>query len=367
VVAVIASGNAPNSYTLTVDRPTGVEAGDLLVAMVSSDGDNITLGAPGGFVDLGNVTGYNRTARVWYKVATNAEPATYTFTSSSGNAYRVAMARVTGAPSSNPIAAPLAWNGANGSTTSLSVPQRTAPTGGALQLALVSYAAAGDITLNLPSGWSTPHPRTANNMALIAGRAVAAGTTAASTFTLTSSPYNHVIGSLLIASGQVVSIARSITPNRDLVRGPFTKILGGSITAAGDSLRQRVVVRLFSRSIGGTGSTDDNFTDAFTDSFATAGGTASTLSATLAKVPVKTFDRSIVTYGGYAKVTVKVLEASIAITGTSRRVIIRVFRATIAPVATFVNSNIGRLFGTPGIVDITVRLAGEIRARVRRR
>lgn len=369
MAAVVASGTSHTGYSLTVTKPNGTSETDLLVAFLAIDGDNSTFGAPGGWVDQGGATGYNRTTRVFTKVASGSEPGSYTFTSSSTNTYRACMVRITGAPTSGYVAQGLAWNGANSSTTSLVVPTRTAPTGGALQLAFPSWASSGVGTISGPVDWDTPHAVTnTDKNALIAWRTVPAGNTGATTFTVSGAGtmYNHAVGSMLISSGQVTTFSRSMAPSKSLVRS-VVKSFAGSVTAAGAVVAQRVVVRLFTRTIGGSGLADDNFTDAFGDSFAVAGGTPATFGADLIRVPKKIFNGSIPIYGGYVNVTQKLLVAAIALTGTSRRTLIRTFVAALAPAAAIVATNVGRLFGSPGIVDITVRRAGEVRARIRRR
>jgi hypothetical protein len=75
------------SFTIngtTVNKPTGVVAGDLLLATMEVDADPVTVTGPSGWTLLldtlvapGTTSAFH--AQVWYKVATASEPASYTW------------------------------------------------------------------------------------------------------------------------------------------------------------------------------------------------------------------------------------------------------------------------------------------------
>lgn len=363
--ASVASGTIQNGYNLTINRPTGVEAGDLLLASVSSDGTGVNLSAPGGWVFIGGKNDVGRTVYSWYKIATNSEPAQYTFSSSSTNAYRVTMLRITGAPTDSPILA-AGYDATNAGGTSFTVPGATGlPTGGALEVAVMTANSGSNFTFSTPSGWSSIGQATDSNAVHMPWRTVTGTSAASQSFSTTASFYSAAWGAIFIRSGQVITISRSITPTKDFFRGPFAKLFTASISIQGASTRTRVVLRLFTRVLGGTGGTD-GFNDDFTDSF-TSPGSANAFGSSLIKSAGKNLGGSITVVGAPVRQANKILGGSITPTGTVTRSPVRVFTASIRPARMLLTQNIGRLFGAPGIVDITVRLAGEIRARVRRR
>ena len=90
--------------SVTVTKPTGTTTGELLVAFHSTDGKE-TLTGPSGWtaVDAVIQMGSSTSSRVYYKVATAAEPANYNFTSGTSEEHVVAIVRITGFNSTNPI------------------------------------------------------------------------------------------------------------------------------------------------------------------------------------------------------------------------------------------------------------------------
>lgn len=99
---------ADSDNTLTLSRPTGVVAGDLLVALLFHDDlDTNTWSGPSGWseivtiVDSGDVCALS----VWAKEAGDSEPSTYDFTkgSANGSVMGGGILRISGADTASPV------------------------------------------------------------------------------------------------------------------------------------------------------------------------------------------------------------------------------------------------------------------------
>jgi len=94
-----------NVRSLALNVPAGTSVGDLLIAVVATDGDNTAslLAAAGwNMIDIGDQSG-RVTMGVWWKNAAVAEPLNYTFTWSNWEQSYGWMMRFTGHDASNPI------------------------------------------------------------------------------------------------------------------------------------------------------------------------------------------------------------------------------------------------------------------------
>jgi N,N-dimethylformamidase beta subunit-like, C-terminal/Bacterial Ig domain/Purple acid Phosphatase, N-terminal domain len=105
---------------LTVAKPAGVVAGDLLLATLEVDADPVTVTGPGGWTLLIDTpaaqgTGAAYHAQVWYKVAGASEPASFSWSVPSGIWVDIGLLAYTGVNSSNPIDA---YSGRYGGTVS---------------------------------------------------------------------------------------------------------------------------------------------------------------------------------------------------------------------------------------------------------
>jgi type II secretory pathway pseudopilin PulG len=125
----VATASVPsNAIGVTVNKPSGTAAGDLLIACFVSDGSwgttlsAITFPPPkpndwkliqGG---AANPSGNTPCFGVWYKIAGASEPATYTFACSSPQELYIAILRYTGHDPTTPINASAIAN-SGGSTT----------------------------------------------------------------------------------------------------------------------------------------------------------------------------------------------------------------------------------------------------------
>jgi hypothetical protein len=92
---------------VTVDKPAGVLAGDLLIATLSAKGSS-TLSAPDGdwvLIEGGGVNPVDNTPSfgVWYKIAASSEPPTYTFSTTGTGPRFLALLRYDGHDPAAPI------------------------------------------------------------------------------------------------------------------------------------------------------------------------------------------------------------------------------------------------------------------------
>lgn len=118
------------------------------------------------------------------------------------------------------------------------------------------------------------------------------------------------------------------------------KTFTGSSTPTGALTKIRVVTRVF------TGS--------------------STPTGALRKSVVKTLAGSSTPTGVLRKVIQKKFTGSSTPTGAYRKAFVRLFTGSSTPTGTLDATRIGRIFGRPGIVVVTHRIVGEVRARIRR-
>jgi len=95
------SWDAPN---VTVNKPTGTVADDLLLAVISTDG-NQAVTAPAGWItiDVGSSPNNAATLATFYKIATASEPASYQFAWPGGERNTGTILRYSNINTSNPI------------------------------------------------------------------------------------------------------------------------------------------------------------------------------------------------------------------------------------------------------------------------
>jgi hypothetical protein len=83
-VASASTQNGSSATTLTINKPTGTVEGDLMVAVMATDGSITGWSGDLDWVELADQGSSTPSLRVAYKVAGPAEPSNYTFTASSG-------------------------------------------------------------------------------------------------------------------------------------------------------------------------------------------------------------------------------------------------------------------------------------------
>jgi hypothetical protein len=131
----------------------------------------------------------------------------------------------------------------------------------------------------------------------------------------------------------------SITASGSLGRSAF-KRFAGSITAAGTLIRLKVVARVFTGSI--------------------------TAAGTMRKAFIRTFSGSITAAGSVRRSALKRFAGSVTPAATIRRQAAKRLSGSITPAGSGTPTFIGRIFGRPGIVVISLIQRAEVRIRHRK-
>lgn len=97
LVGVVSAENASNSTSLDVAKPSGVQAGDLLIAIMGAGSSTgTTWSQPSGWTEARD-SGTSPNIGIAYKVATAGEPSTYSFASANSIAIGVTILAYRGA------------------------------------------------------------------------------------------------------------------------------------------------------------------------------------------------------------------------------------------------------------------------------
>lgn len=124
---------ASSGTTCTINKPSGVQTGDLLIVICTIDGTGASLSGPSGFSTLhSEVQSGSQTTASWWKEATGSEPSTYSVTWSGSEAYVGSCIRISGADTSNPVDVSDSNTGSGYST--VSAPSVTTTVGNTLLL-----------------------------------------------------------------------------------------------------------------------------------------------------------------------------------------------------------------------------------------
>jgi len=123
--------NTTFSFSIVGNRPAGTVQGDLLIAVMVTDGDGENLTGLGGWAAITGNIGSNHTSRSWYRIAGASEPATYTFTVGSSEQITLGILRISG----HDPASPIDVSGTNtGTSTSPTAPSATTTVNSAMVL-----------------------------------------------------------------------------------------------------------------------------------------------------------------------------------------------------------------------------------------
>lgn len=140
-------------------------------------------------------------------------------------------------------------------------------------------------------------------------------------------------------SQKAIAVGGTLTPGGSLIK-QVPKFFAGSITPAGTALLRRLVVRMFNGSITPAGA--------------------------FAKRPSKVLAGEVAASGTFSKVPRKVLTGSITPTAALFRRVSKRLGGAITTIGNLTAVNAGRAFGVPGIVVMTIKKAGAVRARIRK-
>jgi hypothetical protein len=224
VAASVASLTQASASTgnVTINVPTGVTAGDLLVAIAFSDPDGsyAAMTAPTGWTiaaDSSSVSasGTNGFGKVYTKTATGSEGSTYVFPASGSSTNMVEVLRITGANTSTPFAAAAvtyAFHTA-AATNNLVAPSVTLAVPGQLLCGFIGYGGSGTTVISQPTGLFGTSFVTANTFGcmLVAGSNPGTGATGTKTATNTdqglTGTWGYLTVSMAIADAGTVQTA----------------------------------------------------------------------------------------------------------------------------------------------------------------
>jgi hypothetical protein len=145
----VSSGNVGSIYPA---MPSGTVEGDLLVAIMSTDGGGETLTAPGDWTMITSGVGTGHTSRSWYKIAGASETGPYTFLVGSNETIVIGILRISGTLQSDPIDfTPTPSTGTSATPTSPSEITTVADT------LILRYFGADDDDITQDSGYPSPH------------------------------------------------------------------------------------------------------------------------------------------------------------------------------------------------------------------
>jgi hypothetical protein len=141
--------------TVTIPKPGGVSAGDVLIAQFTADDAPSVTTVPAGWATVVSPLAMGTSARlfVYYKVAGAAEPASYAWGLSTAVKWNAAMTGFRGVDAASPFDTAASTRVNTATATTLTVPGVTTATAGAL---LVGGVGANNATVAVtqPTGWT---------------------------------------------------------------------------------------------------------------------------------------------------------------------------------------------------------------------
>ena len=189
--------------TVTVPRPTGVRAGELLIAvhLTDNDGSLATMTAPAGWVQRSSASSSAGFGKIWTLTAGTSEPGEYVFGTDTDAMGHVTLLRVTGADTSSPLYSGTTWSNVAVAMSS-HVAASITPTGDALLICgfMFVFGPPSATTWTLPGGMTAQGPLVQPGtymQAIVASEPVVSGATG--TRTATSSISSSALGNLRVA------------------------------------------------------------------------------------------------------------------------------------------------------------------------
>jgi hypothetical protein len=113
------AGAPSGTLTLTIDRPSGTAAGDVMIASIAVRPNTATITAPAGWTPVRRIDNANATANslaVYYKVAGVSEPTNYSWTFSTSTGSAGGVQTFSGVDTNNPVHVEGGGNTASGLT-----------------------------------------------------------------------------------------------------------------------------------------------------------------------------------------------------------------------------------------------------------
>lgn len=244
-----------NANTITIAKPTGVVAGDIMIANIATS-DNNNLGGTNAnlagwtLIDARNLSSNRRRGCILYKIATGTEPANYTFNvpNNSGiSDFNVgAIIAYSGVDNTNPFdVAPGTLNPATStSVTATSITTVTANT----QIIMLAIADLGAVTFNAP--WSTTSPGTLTELYDVSNSSPAIGAASLSKPTIGATGNGTITISSAQSNAGILLALRPAVPPTITSLGAASGCVGSTLTINGTNLLTATAV-----TIGGTAAT----------------------------------------------------------------------------------------------------------------
>jgi hypothetical protein len=186
-VSTVVNGSATSQ--VTVARPAGTVAGELLVAcIVLNGGSQAANGAPAGWSTIASVPGTtNPRVYGFYRVSGTSEPASYTWTLSSSVKNAAGIARYTGVDPLQPLHGPSSTAAAP-SGTSAALPGVTTTSPNAMLVGCVGInSTSAGATITSPAGMTQAWDLVGKRHELADGSVGPAGPTGSRTWTMSQS------------------------------------------------------------------------------------------------------------------------------------------------------------------------------------
>jgi hypothetical protein len=180
--------NATATSTVTVPKPAGTVAGDVLVSCIASNGTRVGT-PPAGWTQLAAVsTGTSTRAFGYYKVAGASEPASYSWTLNSSVANSGGIARYSGVNASSPIDGTVSTANSGGVISkTATVPGVTTSVANAMLVGCMSIdSSSTSVTLAPPTGFTEAWNLAGKRQEAADQVQAAAGPTGPETWTLSS-------------------------------------------------------------------------------------------------------------------------------------------------------------------------------------
>lgn len=185
-----ASGYSASSTTVNVAKPSGVQSGDLLLAVLAC-ATNRTFTTPAGWTLLTDDSdGDDLTVRTYYRVVDGSEGASFTYSTNSPTSFLALCVAYRGVDTVSPIDA----SGANTGVvnTTVSCPSITT-TGPNRRIVAAGVARPYNNLSAAPGGTTEVESNVGNNVSarVVEFEQAAAGNTGTTSFTVSSSSYLH--------------------------------------------------------------------------------------------------------------------------------------------------------------------------------
>jgi PKD repeat protein len=190
MISASTATSATATTTVRLSHPPGTATGDMLVAHITSDRKPSMTAVPSGWTALAPppTLSPNGGARLfaYYRIVTDVatEPSTWSWTLSSAEKWGGGVTAFRGVDPTRPMDTALVWQVDNTNATSLTLPNLTTVTNGAMLISALG-ADAATVTATPPSNWSRASESVGGQMAAFAyaSRPVA-GSSGGSTWTL---------------------------------------------------------------------------------------------------------------------------------------------------------------------------------------